>query len=58
MRRGVGITRGWTNNPDFPARGTGVDALRRFDAQVLCGGYFFAPPLRFTTKPGSWVLPE
>lgn len=51
------ITRGWTINPDFPAPGTSVDALRRFEAQVLCGGYFFAPPLSFVTKPWSWVLP-
>jgi len=51
------ITRAWTANPDFPRPGTGQDALRAIEA-VLCGGYFFVPPLRNANKPWSWVLPE
>jgi deferrochelatase/peroxidase EfeB len=50
------ITRGWTTNPNFPQPGTGVDALRQFE-RVLCGGYFFAPPLRRPREPWSWVVP-
>ena len=38
------MTRAWTINPDFPAPDTGPDALRAFEA-VMCGGYFFVPPL-------------
>jgi deferrochelatase/peroxidase EfeB len=51
------ITRGWTNNPDFPAPGTGIDALRQFDSVVLAGGYFFVPAIRHTNQPWSWILP-
>jgi Dyp-type peroxidase family len=50
------ITRGWTTNPDFPRPGTGIDALRQFE-RVLCGGYFFAPPLARANQPWSWVVP-
>jgi deferrochelatase/peroxidase EfeB len=50
------ITRAWTANKDFPFPGAGVDALRAFE-QVLCGGYFFAPPLDHAEQPWSWHLP-
>jgi Dyp-type peroxidase family len=50
------ITRAWTVNPDFPRPGAGVDALRQFE-HVLCGGYFFVPPLEHKSDPWSWVVP-
>jgi deferrochelatase/peroxidase EfeB len=49
-------TRAWTANPDFPSPGAGLDALRAFEA-VLCGGYFFVPPLQRANQPWSWVIP-
>lgn len=51
------ITRAWTNNPEFPRPGAGVDPLRAYE-QVLCGGYFFVPAIRNANKPWSWKLPE
>ncbi len=50
------MTRAWTANPDFPFPGAGPDTLRTFEA-VLCGGYFFAPPLENGNKPWSWHIP-
>lgn len=50
------ITRAWTNNPNFPIPGAGVDALRRFE-HVLAGGYFFVPPLAHVHDPTSWIIP-
>lgn len=50
------ITRAWTNNPDFPRPGAGIDRLREIET-VLCGGYFFAPPLTKANKPWSFALP-
>jgi deferrochelatase/peroxidase EfeB len=50
------ITRAWTANPNFPRQGAGVDALRAIET-VLCGGYFFAPPLANAHEPWSWVVP-
>lgn len=50
------ITRAWTANPDFPVPGTGVDLLRPFES-VLCGGYFFVPPLQRGDQAWSWRLP-
>jgi len=52
------ITRAWTNNPDFPEPGTGVDAIRRFDTAVLAGGYFFVPGVARASQPWTWVLPK
>ncbi|WP_445152212.1 Dyp-type peroxidase [Baekduia sp. Peel2402] len=51
------ITRAWTVNPDFPRPGAGQDALRAFE-RVLCGGYFFVPPLQRAAEPWSWVVPD
>lgn len=51
------MTRAWTINQDFPFPGAGVDALRRFESQVLCGGYFFVPPLERSNQPWSWSVP-
>jgi deferrochelatase/peroxidase EfeB len=51
------IERAWTTNPDFPQQGAGTDRLRQFE-QVLCGGYYFVPPLKHTRQPWSWILPD
>jgi Dyp-type peroxidase family len=52
------IVRGWMVNPDFPHPQAGIDELReRFELRVLCGGYFFVPPLQNAQHPWSWVLP-
>lgn len=51
------ITRAWTTNPNFPTPGSGTDPLRDYE-QVLCGGYFFVPPIASAAKPWSWVLPQ
>ncbi len=51
------IVRGWINNPNFPRPNAGVDRLRAFESRVLCGGYFFVPPLEHPTLPWSWLLP-
>jgi len=48
------VTRAWTINENFPVPGAGIDALRRFEQQVLCGGYFFVPPLQRGNQPWSW----
>jgi deferrochelatase/peroxidase EfeB len=50
------ITRAWTANADFPFPSAGVDALRALES-VLCGGYFFVPPLGRSTQPWSWIVP-
>jgi deferrochelatase/peroxidase EfeB len=50
------ITRAWTTNAEFPVPGTGVDQLRRFES-VICGGYFFVPPLDSPSQPWSWHVP-
>jgi deferrochelatase/peroxidase EfeB len=50
------ITRAWTANPNFPSPNTGVDRLREVE-RVLCGGYFFVPPLRNGNQPWSWHVP-
>ena len=52
------VVRAWMNNPNFPVPGAGVDRLRRFDQQVLSGGYYFVPPLAHRSVPWSWVVPE
>lgn len=50
------MTRAWTNNENFPRPGTGKDPLRSFET-VLCGGYFFVPPLETRNRPWTWILP-
>jgi deferrochelatase/peroxidase EfeB len=51
------ITRAWTTNPNFPSPGAGIDAFRQFETTILCGGYFFVPPLKRREQPWSWVIP-
>jgi Dyp-type peroxidase family len=51
------ITRAWTTNPNFPTPGAGVDAFRQFETSILCGGYFFIPPLGHARQPWSWIVP-
>jgi deferrochelatase/peroxidase EfeB len=48
--------RAWMRNPDFPTPGAGTDGLLGYE-QVLCGGYFFMPPLEHKLDPTSWRLP-
>lgn len=50
------ITRAWTTNSNFPFEGAGPDPLRSIE-QVLCGGYFFVPPLTKPSQPWSFALP-
>lgn len=50
------ITRAWSTNKDFPTPEAGIDRLRAFES-VLCGGYFFVPPLSKKSVRWSWVLP-
>jgi deferrochelatase/peroxidase EfeB len=50
------VTRAWTTNPNFPTPGAGSDQLRTFES-VLCGGYFFIPPIASQCAPWSWTLP-
>ncbi len=50
------ITRAWNTNPDFPRPGVGTDRLRDIET-VLCGGYFFVPPLTAAAQPWSFALP-
>ncbi|MEA2276841.1 MAG: deferrochelatase/peroxidase EfeB [Solirubrobacteraceae bacterium] len=54
------IFRGWLRNPDFPQPGTGLDKLLfgTLPETVLCGGYYFVPPLRHRTQPWTWLLPD
>jgi deferrochelatase/peroxidase EfeB len=51
------ITRAWTTNPNFPSPNAGIDAFRQFETSILCGGYFFVPPIEHQAKPWSWVVP-
>jgi hypothetical protein len=51
------ITRAWTNNPNFPQPGTGPDPLRAIET-VLCGGYFFVPPITNANQPWTFTLPS
>lgn len=54
------IFRAWLRNPDFPQAGAGVDRLLfgTLPETVLCGGYYFVPPLRHRTQPWTWLLPD
>jgi Dyp-type peroxidase family len=53
------IRRGWIDNPDFPAPGSGRDKfLSAFtDPQLQAGGYYFVPPLTKPHDKASWRLP-
>jgi deferrochelatase/peroxidase EfeB len=50
------ITRAWTTNPNFPQPNTGPDPLRAIET-VLCGGYFFVPPITNANQPWTFALP-
>lgn len=47
-------------NPDFPEPGAGPDQLLfgTLSDTVLCGGYYFVPPLEEPTEPWTWRLPD
>jgi deferrochelatase/peroxidase EfeB len=51
------IFRAWMRNPNFPSNGAGVDALFGFEKQILCGGYYFVPPVTDSCDPASWLMP-
>jgi deferrochelatase/peroxidase EfeB len=52
------IFRAWMRNANFPAPNTGADALFAFESEVLCGGYYFVPPLSDPCDASSWLLPS
>jgi Dyp-type peroxidase family len=54
------IVRAWLRNPDFPSPAAGDDRLlfHALQEQVLCGGYYFVPPIAHRRQPWSWVLPD
>jgi deferrochelatase/peroxidase EfeB len=54
------IFRAQLRNPDFPEPGAGPDQLLfgTLSDTVLCGGYYFVPPLEERTEPWTWRLPD
>jgi deferrochelatase/peroxidase EfeB len=54
------IFRAQLRNPDFPEPGAGPDQLLfgTLSDTVLCGGYYFVPPIEESTKPWTWRLPD
>lgn len=54
------IFRAWIRNPDFPRPNSGADQLLfgLLPEVVLCGGYYFVPPVRHANQPWTWNLPE
>jgi deferrochelatase/peroxidase EfeB len=54
------IFRAWLRNPDFPQQGAGLDRLlfNVLPETVLCGGYYFVPPVRKSIEPWTWALPD
>jgi deferrochelatase/peroxidase EfeB len=54
------IFRAQLRNPNFPRPGAGIDQLLfgALSETVLCGGYYFVPPLEESTKPWTWRLPD
>lgn len=52
------IFRAWIKNENFPRPGAGKDRLLAFDDPVLCGGYYFVPPIEHRARPWTWVLPQ
>ena len=54
------IFRAWLRNPDFPQQGAGLDRLlfNVLPETVLCGGYYFVPPVRKSNEPWTWALPD
>lgn len=51
------ISRAWTTNPNFPVPGAGTDPIHDIET-VICGGYFFVPPLTRPRDPWSYRLPD
>jgi hypothetical protein len=51
------ITRAWTANEHFPRPSAGHDPPRDIE-HVLCGGYFFVPPVAHADKPWTWLVPD
>jgi deferrochelatase/peroxidase EfeB len=51
------IVRAWMKNEHFPSPGAGKDRLLSFENVVLCGGYYFIPPIEHRTEPWTWILP-
>ncbi len=52
------IRRAWINNDNFPHVGAGKDLLLSVfvEPRLVCGGYYFVPPLQHSSQPWSWVL--
>lgn len=53
------ILRAWLRNKDFPHPDAGVDQLLfgLLPETVLCGGYYFVPPVRRAREPWTWAIP-
>lgn len=53
------IFRAWLRNPNFPTENAGPDRLLfgLLPETVLCGGYYFVPPVQRRAEPWTWSLP-
>jgi deferrochelatase/peroxidase EfeB len=51
------IMRAWLKNTNFPEPNTGIDPILALETQVLCGGYYFIPPVAEPSQPWNWVIP-
>jgi deferrochelatase/peroxidase EfeB len=52
------IMRAWIFNDGFPTAGGGnADRLLAFETEVLCGGYYFVPPLTDHRHAWTWGIP-
>jgi deferrochelatase/peroxidase EfeB len=51
------IMRAWLKNSDFPQPNSGIDPILALETQVLCGGYYFVPPVADRGQPWNWVVP-
>jgi hypothetical protein len=49
------VMRAWLFNADFPAVGSGIDPILKFESAVLAGGYLL-PPLSNSTQGWSRIL--
>jgi deferrochelatase/peroxidase EfeB len=50
------VLQAWLKNPDFPQPGNGIDPILQLDS-VLCGGYYFVPPVTDPNQPWSYAIP-